>query len=285
VIELQDLRKLRLESMTPADLAVAVSLSRDVGWPHRLEDWQFALSLGNGLAAHIEDNLVATAMWWPYESRLTRIGKVIVDPKLQRYGIGRTLMHAVLENLGAPLVLIATEAAEPLYRKLGFEDGGAICQHQGTPSSVPLALLRPGERIRPSGRRGLATLINLDAAATGVRRESVISALTSHAEAVVLDADGRTVGFAFFRRFGRGHVIGPVVAHDEQAARTLITHWIGSKAGMFIRIDVPEESRLSGWLDELELVQTSRANVLHRGLLPTPTGQAQLFALTNQALG
>ncbi len=32
--------------MVAADLPAAAGLSRAVGWPHRLEDWQFAFQLG-----------------------------------------------------------------------------------------------------------------------------------------------------------------------------------------------------------------------------------------------
>lgn len=285
MIEQQSRRDLSLVDMTSADLVAATSLSRDVGWPHRIEDWQFVFSLGHGLAGYIGDRLVATAMWWPYDHRITRIGMVIVDPGLQRSGIGRSLMNAVLDRIDSPMVLNATAPGGPLYRRLRFVDCGAICQHQGTTSSVPLAVLRAGERIRPAGRGDLKTLIDLDAAASGVRRDTIISALTLHAEAVVLDARGRTAGFAFFRRFGHGYVIGPVVAEDGQSARALIAHWVGSKAGMFMRIDVPEQAGISDWLDALGLVQTSRARTLCHGHCPVPVGTAQIFALINQALG
>ena len=278
-------RELVLAPMTSADLPAAVVLSRDVGWPHRLEDWQFVLSVGEGLAGHVGGALAATAMWWPYEQRLTRIGMVIVDPRMQRSGLGRALMTAVLGQIDTPMMLNATEAGAPLYRDLGFEDAGLIHQHQGTASSVPPVEIRSGERIRPAGRRDLEALIELDADASGVRREKVIAGLIEHAEVVVLDAEGRTAGFAFFRRFGRGHVVGPVVAADPLAARALIAHWVGSKAGMFMRIDVPESTDLTGWLDAVGLVQTSVARTLARGSSPYPKGKSRLFALANQALG
>ena len=162
MIEQQSCGKLRLVNLTPADLAAAASLSRDVGWPHRPEDWQFALSLGRGLAGYVGDRLAAIAMWWPFDRHLTRIGMVMVAPTLQRLGIGRSLMQAVLDQIDTPMALTATDAGEPLYREFGFMNVGAIRQHQGTAPSVPLAVLRPGDRIRPSGRRDLQTFIELD---------------------------------------------------------------------------------------------------------------------------
>lgn len=273
-------------AMTGADLAAAQGLSREVHWPHRVEDWQFVLSLGSGLVAYAGDRLVGTAMWWPYTPGIARIGMVIVDPAMQRAGIGRALMRGVLDRLDAATMLLnATEAGAPLYRQIGFAEAGTIIQHQGASFSVPLVPLAAGERIRPMGRNDAARLIELDAMAGGARRDDVITALIEHGEAVVLDRRGETVGFAFYRRFGRGHVVGPVVARDPDGARALIAHWVGSNAGMFVRIDIPAGSGLSDWLDELGLVRTGAALAMVRGPAPRPSGGYGHFAIVNQALG
>ena len=282
----QRFQHLELTLLTATDLPAAVNLTHDVQWPHRLEDWQFVLALGQGLAATAGDRLVGTAMWWTYERAVTRIGMVLVDPQVQRAGIGRALMAGVLARIATPaIVLNATEVGEPLYRKLGFLRTATIVQHQGTSASLPLAALRAGERIRPLGRNETARLIACDAAAVGVPRTDLIEALIVHAEAVVLDDAGETAGFAFCRRFGRGLVIGPVVARDAQAAKALIAHWIGSHAGKFVRIDVPEDCNLSPWLDDLGLQRCDLVHTMCRGAPPTPTGPFRTFALVNQALG
>ena len=282
----QRLSQLKLAPLTAADLPAVVELTRDVQWPHRLEDWQFVLALGQGLAATAGDLLVGTAMWWTYGRAVTRIGMVLVDPKVQRAGIGSTLMSAVLERIETPtIVLNATEVGEPLYRKLGFLPMAAIVQHQGTTASVPLTALRVGERIRPLGRNETARLFACDVAATGVERSAVIEALVSDTEAVVLDDAGETAGFAFCRRFGRGLVIGPVVARDVQAAKALIAHWIGSHTSKFVRIDVPADSGLSPWLGDLGLAGSDPVNTMCRGPAPTAIGPFRTFALVNQALG
>ena len=109
--------------------------------------------------------------------------------------------------------------------------------------------------------------------------------MIENGEAVVLDDAGETVGFAFYRRFGRGYVIGPVVARDTASAKALIAHWIGSNAGMFIRIDVPGESGLSDWLEELGLARVDNALTMARGAPLKPAGGFHVFGLVNQALG
>lgn len=272
--------------MGPADLAAAHALSRAVAWPHRLEDWQFALAVGEGVCACDGDRLVGTAMAWRYGGEQARIGLVIVDPTIQRAGIGRTLMRAMVDRLDEPRIMLnATQAGEKLYRDLGFMPVGTIVQHQGAPFGSPLVPLRQRERIRPLGRNDAERLVTLDAMAVGARREGVIAELLRQGAAVVLDDGGETVGFAFFRRFGRGHAIGPVIARDTAAARALIAHWIGLNAGMFLRVDVPGESGLSDWLDGLGLTRVSPVLTMLRGKpLPAP-GPYRTFGLVSQALG
>ena len=68
--------------MDARDLPAAQALSREVNWPHRLEDWQFMHSVGQGLVAYSGDQLVGTAMWWTYDNRIARLGMVIVDPTI-----------------------------------------------------------------------------------------------------------------------------------------------------------------------------------------------------------
>jgi len=78
------------------------------------------------------------------------------------------------------------------------------------------------------GRNDLAPLVELDAAACGAPRESLIAALMENGEAIVHDDAGEMVGFAFYRRFGRGHVIGPVVARDTASATMSAIRWTRS---------------------------------------------------------
>jgi GNAT superfamily N-acetyltransferase len=282
----QPATRFEILEMAARDLPAAQALSREVNWPHRLEDWQFVHSVGQGLVAYSGDQLIGTAMWWSYESRIVRLGMVIVDPTIQRSGVGRALMLGILDRVTEPTVVLnATKQGETLYRQLGFLGVGSIVQHQGASFSAPLVPLRDGERIRPLGRNELARLVDLDAAACGVRREGVIAALIENGEAVVLDDAGETVGFAFYRRFGRGHVIGPVVARDTASAKALIAHWIGSNAGMFMRIDVPGESGLSNWLEELGLARVDNVVTMVRGAPLKQAAGFHVFGAVNQALG
>jgi hypothetical protein len=119
----------------------------------------------------------------------------------------------------------------------------------------------------------------------GTDRAPVIEALIETGEAVVLDDRGKTVGFAFCRRFGRGQLIGPVVARDTAAARALIAYWLGLNAGQFVRVDVTGESGLSTWLDEVGLARVPAVITMLHGQRPPAPRNCHVFAAASHALG
>lgn len=276
----------RLRPLLQADLPRAQALTAALRWPHRLEDWAFAHALGEGLAAEMEGHLVGTAIGWRYGERAATLGLVVVAEEARGHGIGRALTEGVLDLLGTRgVTLYATAEGRPLYEKLGFAPGVAVRQHQGSSFTAGLVALPAGHRLRPVGRNDAPALAALDAAATGMRRGALIEALLPLADGVVLDRDGEAAGFALIRRFGHGQVIGPVVAPDAEAARALIAHWLGSRGGQFIRLDVPEWSGLSPWLESLGLADVGGGEGMVRGTPPRGDGTAGAFALVSQALG
>ena len=275
---------LRLRDMTPADLVAAHALSSEAQWPHRLEDWELMLSVGFGVVAELDGQILGTTMGWPYGSDAATLGMVIVSQASRGGGVGRKLMDAVLARLNGRTVLLnSTEAGAPLYRKLGFEPVGTIHQHQGAAFSVPVARLRAGERVRPLGASDRAAIIELDRRATGLRREALVSALLESGQGVILDRGGEAAGFALFRRFGRGYAVGPVVSPDRDGARALISHWLGSNAGMFIRVDTPGDSGLSAWLDEMGLKEVDRVTTMVLGPALARGDGVAPYAIVSQA--
>jgi predicted N-acetyltransferase YhbS len=276
----------QLRTMTPADLPAAHALSQAVSWPHRLDDWRFVLRVGHGLIAVAGDRVIGTAMWWRQGASLTRLGMIIVDPTLQRAGVGRALMDAMLANVDTPVsMLTATVAGRPLYLRLGFTDAGTISQHQGQPGSSALPRLATGTRLRPVVPDDLPILAVLDAVATGADRSVVLRALFEVADVVVLERSGSVLGFSARRPFGRGHVIGPVIAGDQADAGALIDHWLAAFAEQFVRIDVPGHSMLSPWLVDRGLPSVDTGHVMVRGAAPVAAGNSRMFGLINPALG
>ena len=121
-------------------------------------------------------------------------------------------------------------------------------------------------------------------------RDTLIRRLLDVGDAVVLDIDGEARGFAILRRFGRGHVIGPVVAPDADYARALIAHWVNMKAGRFVRVDTDFAAGLTEWLETLGLKRAGNPAAMVRGPALVRGGlvsgvTARQFGLVTQALG
>jgi ribosomal protein S18 acetylase RimI-like enzyme len=277
---------IRLRPFTTADLPAAQALTASFGWPHRLADWEFMAGVGSGVAAEAADGtLLGTAMAWPFGTAHGAIGLIGVAPAAQRQGLGRRLTAAALDLLsGRTVILHATEAGLPLYRSLGFVAGETVRQYQSASHEAGLMQLRPGWRLRPIGRNDAAALTALDRASTGLDRSVLMAALLEVSGGVVLDEGGAAVGFGLFRRFGRGTVVGPVVAPDVASGQAMIGHLIGLHAGEFVRVDVPEGTGLPAWLERIGLADAGPAIRMVRGPLAVP-GPVVTCALASQALG
>lgn len=275
-----------LRAMQADDLGAAHALSLEVHWPHRLADWQLVFELGQGIVAERDGELVGAAMSWLWGPGHATLGLVIVDPRCRGRRIGFRMMQALLALLsGRSIWLNATQAGRGLYERLGFVRVGEVRQHQGTALSAPLVALAEGWRLRPSDHNDQASLIKLDALGRGMPRDHLLTGLLTQADTVVLDYADQARGFAMLRRFGRGLVIGPVVAPDAAGAMALIAYLVGLSAGKFVRIDVDFDGGLTEWLESLGLLRVDMATEMLRGSMPAGEAVVRRFALVTQALG
>ncbi len=279
-----------LRPLAGADVPAAQALTASFGWPHRRRDWAMMLALGEGIAAcdpaAPDGRLAGTALCWRFGAGWATMGLIGVDAALQGQGIGRRMMIALMDGLGGrSLALHATRAGLPLYGVLGFEPTGTTLQHQGAVTQPDLLPLPPGLRLRPAGIADLASLAALDRAAGGVDRTALLAALLALPGGVVLDGPGGALGFALTRAFGRGQLIGPVVAPGEPEGRAMIAHLLGQRIGQFVRLDVPRESGLSPWLAGLGLEDAGTVIRMVRGPEVLPAGPPRVLALASQAWG
>jgi predicted N-acetyltransferase YhbS len=268
------------------DIAAAHELSLEVGWPHRVEDWEFVQRLGAGYVAYDQDRVVGTLLFWRHDRRSASLGMVIVSPGHQGQGIGKRLMSLALEDLGGRSVfLTATAAGQPMYERFGFRPIDTVQQHQGMAGHVPVVPLARGERLRPVGRSDASRLISLATRAAGVSRTRVVSRLLESSEGIVLDRGGEAIGFALFRRFGRGYAIGPTIAPDARRARALIGHWAALNPNRFLRVDVQASAELGDWIEGLGLKQVGGGVAMVKGAEPVKDARVGAFSLINQAIG
>ncbi|WP_182422108.1 GNAT family N-acetyltransferase [Aureimonas sp. ME7] len=274
----------QLRSMTAEDLGAAHALSVEVNWPHRPDDWRLVHEIGEGIVAADEGGRVmGSAMWWPFGPDLATIGMVIVSPRLQGQGTGRRMMRELFARAGARTIrLVATAAGQRLYESEGFRATTAIAQYQGLASAG--ATVRDA-RVRPAGEADRPGIAALDREASGGDRSRMLAALARVGSVEVLEDGGRIRGYSVCRPFGRGHVIGPLVARDATEAVALASPHMRAHAGTFLRADTPEaEGAFVDFMEASGLGNADRVVQMTRGPAPA-TGPAQVFTLANQALG
>jgi predicted N-acetyltransferase YhbS len=262
----------------------ALRLSRQAKWPHRLDDWQLALDLSAGFVA-LDANastVVGTVLMTPYKRDVASINMVIVDEAARGHGLGRRLMEAIIALAGSrALKLVATGEGLPLYRKLGFCRTATIVQHQG----LALRVTSPAN-VRPTEPRDISEIIELDRNAYGAEREDLLQALARVGCLAVLD-DGRSIaGFAGRRAFGRGEVIGPVVAANANDAKALLSYFMAEREGRFVRVDTAGAAQLGAWLADRGLVGVDEGIAMERPVVARwSRAPFTTFALTSQAFG
>jgi GNAT superfamily N-acetyltransferase len=274
--------QISLEAMETEHLDGAVLLSRAAGWPHRREDWELVLSVSEGIVALHDGRVVATTIMTPFGSDAAAINMVIVDAAMRGRGLGRKLMDAALDKAGPRSCrLVATKEGLPLYETLGFVAVGEIVQHQGqalkvaTPANVSWARDDEHEKI-----------YSLDRAAYDLDRSKLMSVLRHAAQFAVIREQGEVVAFAGLRAFGRGLVIGPVVAASSQQAKDLIQFLLAHHEGDFVRLDTDLSSGLGPWLTVRGLAHVGGAIPMRRGpKVERAEAPYRTYALVNQALG
>lgn len=225
------------------DISLLHALSLGVGWPHRPNDWEMLLQSGQGLVAVDGIGRVfGTAMWFPHGVDFATIGMVITSPRTQAQGNGRWLMDQVLGRCaGRNLSLNATNAAYSLYVSLGFLNEATVYQCQGD-VALTLPAIPPlnGELVAMPSEE-LHAIASLDCQAFGTNRTSLLALITEKATIYGLRRNGQLVGYSCCREFGRGKVIGPVVAASDQDAINLTAVHFQHLKGEFARVDTREK--------------------------------------------
>jgi GNAT superfamily N-acetyltransferase len=264
-------------------LGAALRLSQEMSWPYRLEDWAVALELGQGFVLRNgAGTLIATAAWWAYGEDHASAGMIIVAKAAQGLGHGARLMDALLAA-AHPRTITLNSTAEglALYERRGFVRIGVIQQHQGVLNERhEAASPRLVRAMAPTDAEAIA---RLDRQATGWARREMLDRLVQVGDGYVLARNGEPRGYAISRLFGRGHVIGPVVAESAADARALIEAALARLGQVFVRVDTSATSQLGDWLESIGLRQVGDATTMVKGPHIAPVGPARMFALANQS--
>ncbi|MFP1735695.1 GNAT family N-acetyltransferase [Lonsdalea quercina] len=276
-----------LRPMTQADASAGYRLTQQLHWPHRVEDWQEALRLGEGMVAECDGQVVGTALSWRWGAEWATLGLIVVEDKFQGRGIGRLLLEQQMAALGdRQLRLHATVAGLPLYQSLGFRAIGKTQQFQ-TPclQAAPRVHSSAGQRLRLAREGDLPVLIEQDRQANGLMRSTLVSYLFHHAELWILEEDDRIVGWGASRRFGRGWTVGPVIARRLPDALRIVAQLMQDRVRDFVRIDTDAAQGLGGELSCYGLTQVDTPVVMVRGEpWKNDAKGPRAFALMSQAM-
>jgi GNAT superfamily N-acetyltransferase len=238
--------ELAARDINEVDVKLLHALSIAVGWPHRPKDWDFLRRAGQGIVAVDGIGRVfGSAMWFPHGDEFATVGLVITSPRTQAQGTGRWLMDQVFERCrGRNLSLNSTDAAYRLYLSLGFRKEAVVYQWQGeVASSIPAVPVLDGE-LRSLAAANVEGIAALDERAFGTRRRELLALLSEGASIYVLSRGGEIVGYSMNREFGRGHVIGPIIASNDCDAIHLTAVHLKQLTGRFARVDTREQTGL-----------------------------------------
>ena len=262
----------------------ALKLSREMSWPYRLEDWDVALQLGKGFVLERGGTVIGTAAWWPYGETHASAGMIIVAKTAQGRGYGARLMDALLTSARPrSIALNSTAEGQALYQRRGFVPVGVIHQHQGIPGERHKT--SRSDLVRSMTVTDFEAIMRLDRDATGLERRRMLEKLLHSGDGYVLQRDGMARGYAICRLFGRGHVIGPVVAETATDARALIEAALARLGKAFVRIDTSATSQIGEWLERIGLEQVGDATTMILGTPAPSSGPARVFAIPNQSFG
>lgn len=231
-----------LRTLTPGDIPAAVALMHAVGWTHGPAEWARFLAWSPEGCFAIEEEgrgLIGTVSTTPYGTALAWIGMLVVAPDRQRQGLGAQLMRAALDYLitreTARIMLIATDAGQPLYLSLGFREAGLVERWQGRASTYL------GSRARAMRREDVDAVLELDTVLFGTRRRHVIARLLDEFPdlAWVDTQRGQTEGYLLARRTPGGVTIGPWMAWTSASAERLLRSALEKVQGAEVTLNVP----------------------------------------------
>jgi predicted N-acetyltransferase YhbS len=242
--------------MTTADIAAGLALTRAARWNQTERDWGLFLRLSpEGCRVAVKDErVVGTVATASYEDRFAWIGMVLVDPAERGQGIGARLMAEALDVLkGMPSIrLDATPAGHAVYRKLDFVDEYRLSRMETVVSSEGLAL--QNNSARPMTEDDLPAVAVFDRQVFGADRRVTLGWMFEGAPeyAWIIEERGQIVGYTLGRRGFNFESLGPIIAHDQQTARRLVSACMNRQAGKPFIIDASHYE--TGWRSWLESV-------------------------------
>lgn len=279
-----------LRWLESADADNLHKLAVSVRWPHRPADMAQLLQLGKGVLAKDEiDRPIGAGMYLPYGDDFAMIGMMMTLPRLQSGGMGREILQVITDACeGRKQRLNSTTEAWKLYRSVGFRERATIQQYRGFVAEAPsVPDLPQGYEIRAVEASDLPDLLRLDRDTFGASRADLYDLLMDRSTGYVLFNAGEAVGFALCRNFGRGRLIGPLVAPSEALALSLTAPIMRENEGLFLRSDTDRSNEVLGHYFKLcGLHATGTVTSMTKGDWQVAEGSdAPVYCLASHTMG
>jgi GNAT superfamily N-acetyltransferase len=265
------------------DLDACLELAADREWQPERRKWALLFEVGEVYA--IRDpagGLAGSVTLTRYGPDLAIVSMMLVASRFGGRGLGRRLMTHVLAQAGdATVFLYATPLGRPLYEKLGFRSISTVTTSVGR-FTDPAA----GGGTRPAEARDLDAILALDAAATGVDRSELLTGYFRLAEQLrVLERDGAVRAYAAAAGNVDTVVVGPLIAPDLDAARTLISDVAGAIDAP-VRLDLDQRhDGLLEWAEQRGVAPRFDTALMVHGDRELPGARERLVLPVMQALG
>jgi GNAT superfamily N-acetyltransferase len=237
--------------MTEDDIPLGMRLKAQAGWNQTEADWRRFLWLQSDgcFVAELDGAAVGTTACFVF-GPVAWVAMVLVDEAARGRGVGTALTRhalAFLDDRGVKSVrLDATPLGRPIYEKLGFVVEYTLLRYQGAlpQAGATIPAVEPGPTVALFGSADLFGAMWLDDKVTQAARCDMVARMfeeVPHLLRVVRGAapplDCR--GYLASRPGANAVQIGPCLATDEEAGRSLLADAAGRYAGQRVFIDVP----------------------------------------------
>jgi hypothetical protein len=280
------MRELRIRTMRPEEIAIAVDWAAAEGWNPGLADAACFATVDPGgfLIGELDGEPAATISCVNYDAHFSFLGFYIVRKDLRGQGHGLRIWNAAVAHAGGRVIgLDGVVAQQKNYRKSGFNLAYANVRYGGTPA------------VPDAPRTGIITLADVPLAAVEADDATVFPAARSAFLRAWIGApghvgralvrDGRLAAWGLIRPCRTGSKIGPLVADGRAAAEAVLAALLAAAGSGEIYLDVPSVNRDAVALAEaLGLAPVFETARMYTGAIP-PLRVERMFGVTTFELG
>ena len=280
------MQELRIRTMRPEEIAIAVDWAAAEGWNPGLADAACFATVDPGgfLIGELDGAPAATISCVNYDANFAFLGFYIVRKDVRGQGHGLRIWNAAIAHAGPRVIgLDGVVAQQENYKNRGSTSP--------TPTSAtaafPVRSDAPRAGVVALGDVPLAAVEADDATVFPAARSAFLRAWIGAPGHVgrALMRDGRLAAWGVIRPCRSGRKIGPLVADDRAAAEAVLAALLAEAGGGEVFLDVPSVNRdavaLAQALGLAPVFETAR---MYTGAIP-PLRLERVFGVTTFELG